>query len=212
MFAFFTLLLAMVTWHFSTPEQSFIGRSAGGLFVWALSIPDAYKLARIRYESGNPADYRAKLGLRQRSLFLTHFLSAPLTVVLASTCIALLAPNSAFAKVRVCQEQEQRYEQIMANAAPLEDQRRAFSCSGQGLYRRCAPFLDEGASLGSRDRQGAMPLTHAARSGHTDILELFLARGASINARDLDGSTALFIAAEKTIGRPCNLSSRTARM
>lgn len=50
MFAFFTLLLAMVTWHFSTPEQSFIGRSAGGLFVWALSIPDAYKIARIRYE------------------------------------------------------------------------------------------------------------------------------------------------------------------
>ncbi len=50
MFAFFTLLLAIVTWHFSGPEQSFIGRSAGGLFVWALSIPDAYKIARIRYE------------------------------------------------------------------------------------------------------------------------------------------------------------------
>jgi hypothetical protein len=49
-FAFFTLLFAIVTWHFSTPAQSFIGRSAGGLFVWALSIPDAYKLARIRYE------------------------------------------------------------------------------------------------------------------------------------------------------------------
>ena len=30
--------------------QSFIGRSAGGLFVWALSIPDAYRIARIRYE------------------------------------------------------------------------------------------------------------------------------------------------------------------
>jgi hypothetical protein len=49
-FAFFTLLLAVLTWHFSTPEQSFVGRSAAGLFVWALSIPDAYKLARIRYE------------------------------------------------------------------------------------------------------------------------------------------------------------------
>jgi hypothetical protein len=49
-FAFFTLLLAVVTWHFSTPEQSFVGRSAGGLFIWALSIPDAYKLARIKYE------------------------------------------------------------------------------------------------------------------------------------------------------------------
>lgn len=50
MFAFFSLVLAIVTWHFSTPEQSFVGRSAGGLFVWALSIPDAYKLARVKYE------------------------------------------------------------------------------------------------------------------------------------------------------------------
>jgi hypothetical protein len=49
-FAFFTLLLAIVTWHFSTPEQSFVGRSAGGLFIWAISIPDAYKLARIKCE------------------------------------------------------------------------------------------------------------------------------------------------------------------
>ncbi len=50
-FAFFSLLLAVVTWHLSTPEQSFVGRSAGGLFVWALSIPDAYKLARLRLEA-----------------------------------------------------------------------------------------------------------------------------------------------------------------
>jgi hypothetical protein len=49
-FAFFTLLLAALTWHYSTPEQSVVGRAAAGLFVWALSIPDAYKLARIRYE------------------------------------------------------------------------------------------------------------------------------------------------------------------
>ncbi len=49
-YAFFTLVLAVVTWHLTTPEQSFVGRAAGGLFIWALSIPDAYKLARIRYE------------------------------------------------------------------------------------------------------------------------------------------------------------------
>lgn len=49
-FAFFTLVLAVVTWHLSTPEQSFVGRSAGGLFIWAISIPDAYKVARVRYE------------------------------------------------------------------------------------------------------------------------------------------------------------------
>ncbi len=50
MFAFFTLVLAMVTWHVTTPDHSFIGRTAGGLFIWALSIPDAYQIARTNYE------------------------------------------------------------------------------------------------------------------------------------------------------------------
>ena len=50
-FAFFSLLLALVSWHTTTPDHSFIGRSAGGLFVWALSIPDAYRLARLKYET-----------------------------------------------------------------------------------------------------------------------------------------------------------------
>lgn len=49
-FAFFSLLLALFTWQISTPQTSFIGRSAAGLFVWALSIPDAYRIARVQYE------------------------------------------------------------------------------------------------------------------------------------------------------------------
>lgn len=49
-FAFFSLLLALLCWHATGPETSFVGRSAPGLFVWALSIPDAYRIARIRYE------------------------------------------------------------------------------------------------------------------------------------------------------------------
>jgi hypothetical protein len=49
-FAFFTLLLALLTWHTTTPDISFIGRSAAGLFVWALSVPDAYRIARVNYE------------------------------------------------------------------------------------------------------------------------------------------------------------------
>lgn len=47
-FAFFVLLFAMLTYMTTTPETSFIGRHAGGLFVWALSIPDAYRRARMR--------------------------------------------------------------------------------------------------------------------------------------------------------------------
>lgn len=50
-FAFFSLLLAALTWQVTTPDQSFVGRSAAGLFVWALSIPDAFKLAKIRLEA-----------------------------------------------------------------------------------------------------------------------------------------------------------------
>lgn len=49
-FAFFTLLLSLLTWQITTPAQSFVGRSAAGLFIWALSIPDAYRIARLRRE------------------------------------------------------------------------------------------------------------------------------------------------------------------
>ena len=49
-FAFFSLLFALLTWHLSAPQISFAGRAAGGLFVWALSIPDAYRIARLRFE------------------------------------------------------------------------------------------------------------------------------------------------------------------
>lgn len=56
-FAFFSLLLALISWKTTTPDQSFIGRAALGLFVWALSIPDAYRAARMAAE-------RARLGLR----------------------------------------------------------------------------------------------------------------------------------------------------
>jgi hypothetical protein len=35
----------------SSPDRSFIGRTAIGLFVWALSIPDAYRIARMNWET-----------------------------------------------------------------------------------------------------------------------------------------------------------------
>lgn len=44
----FMILLAMITWHLTTPAQSLVGRLSGGLFVYALSIPEAYRLAKIR--------------------------------------------------------------------------------------------------------------------------------------------------------------------
>lgn len=52
-FALFVLLFSYLTYMTTTPDQSFIGRHAGGLFIWALSIPDAYRRARIRYSIGS---------------------------------------------------------------------------------------------------------------------------------------------------------------
>jgi hypothetical protein len=46
-FAFFVVLFSVVSYMTTMPDQTFIGRHAGGLFVWALSIPDAYRRARI---------------------------------------------------------------------------------------------------------------------------------------------------------------------
>jgi hypothetical protein len=47
-FAFFVVLFSVLSYMTTTPEQSFIGRHAGGLFVWALSIPDAYRRAALK--------------------------------------------------------------------------------------------------------------------------------------------------------------------
>ena len=48
-FLFFMVILAWVTAKIAPPDASFIGRHAGGLLIYALSILDAYKLARIRH-------------------------------------------------------------------------------------------------------------------------------------------------------------------
>ncbi len=44
----FMILMAMITWHLTAPAQSLVGRLSGGLFVYAMSIPEAYRLAKLR--------------------------------------------------------------------------------------------------------------------------------------------------------------------
>ncbi|NBO21459.1 MAG: hypothetical protein EBU97_05960 [Rhodobacteraceae bacterium] len=48
-FVFFILLLGAFTLTTAAPEASWIGKLAGGLFIWAMSIPDAYRTARLRF-------------------------------------------------------------------------------------------------------------------------------------------------------------------
>ena len=50
-FLLFAILFMVLSYLTTTPEHSFVGRHAGGFFIWALSITDAYRLARIRHET-----------------------------------------------------------------------------------------------------------------------------------------------------------------
>lgn len=48
-FIFYMLLLGLVTFNLTTPEHSLIGRYSGGIFVYTISVLDAYKWATYRY-------------------------------------------------------------------------------------------------------------------------------------------------------------------
>ena len=45
----FMICLGLITWHVTTAQQSIVGRLAGGLFIYAMSILDAYRVARLRW-------------------------------------------------------------------------------------------------------------------------------------------------------------------
>ena len=123
------------------------------------------------------------------------------TVATALLGAASLSPISA-AKVRVCQTQEQAYEQIKPTATTLEVNAALFSAADKRCVALARRLLADGASLKARDRFGAMPLSRAAKSGDVEIVDLFLEHGADIDVRDLDGSTALYVAAEAAGIRP----------
>jgi hypothetical protein len=48
-FVLFAILLGGFTLKTAAPEVSFVGKIAGGLFVWAMAVFDAYKTARVRW-------------------------------------------------------------------------------------------------------------------------------------------------------------------
>jgi hypothetical protein len=49
-FVFFMLSLGVVSFHLTSPEQSFLGRHAGGFVIYAISLVDAYRLAVLRWK------------------------------------------------------------------------------------------------------------------------------------------------------------------
>jgi energy-converting hydrogenase Eha subunit C len=47
-FVCFAVLLGGFTLKTAAPDVSFVGKVSGALFVWAMAVLDAYKVARIR--------------------------------------------------------------------------------------------------------------------------------------------------------------------
>ncbi len=51
MFLFFTLILGWVSLRIMPEHASFFARHAGGIFIYGISVIDAYKLARVNWET-----------------------------------------------------------------------------------------------------------------------------------------------------------------
>ncbi|SHK50804.1 Ankyrin repeat-containing protein [Bradyrhizobium lablabi] len=120
------------------------------------------------------------------------------TAFLCSITIAVLsaAPDARAADPDRCQGLSRRHEIAKPQVSAMEVSLTLFSAVDGNCLDLTTKLLDEGASLDARDRLGARPLSHAAKSGHPRMVELLLARGAPIDARNLDGATALYFAAE----------------
>lgn len=50
----FIIALAIVTWQLAEPDRSVIGKLSGGFFIYAMSILDAYKFAKLRWLTARP--------------------------------------------------------------------------------------------------------------------------------------------------------------
>lgn len=50
LFAFTTVVLGYVTAKYAPPDASIVGRYAGGFFLYAVAIMDAYRWAKVRWE------------------------------------------------------------------------------------------------------------------------------------------------------------------
>jgi hypothetical protein len=58
MFLFFTIILGWASTHIMPENASFFGRHIGGIFVYGISILDAYKWSRVKWETWKHAQTR----------------------------------------------------------------------------------------------------------------------------------------------------------
>jgi ankyrin repeat protein len=120
-------------------------------------------------------------------------------VLLCSVAIAVLSAASAAltADSERCQELGRGFRTAKPQITAIEVSSALFSAADGNCIGLATELLDYGASVDARDRFGARPLSHAARSGHLEMVDLLLAHGAPIDARNLAGATALYFAAER---------------
>jgi hypothetical protein len=50
LFAFTAVALGYVTSKYAAPDASIVGRYAGGFFIYAVALMDAYRWAKVRWE------------------------------------------------------------------------------------------------------------------------------------------------------------------
>jgi uncharacterized protein len=119
-------------------------------------------------------------------------------VFLCSIAIAIMSAVSTAcaADSERCQALSRRYEIARPQITAIEVSLTLFAAVDANCTNLVSKLLDQGASVDARDRLGARPLSHAAKSGHLQMIDLLLARGAPIDARNLAGATALYFAAE----------------
>ncbi|WP_213740880.1 ankyrin repeat domain-containing protein [Bradyrhizobium sp. dw_411] len=119
-------------------------------------------------------------------------------VFLGSIVVAIMSAVSAAsaAESERCQALTRRYEIARPQITAIEVSLTLFAAVDANCSELVSKLLDQGASVDARDRLGARPLSHAAKSGHPKMVDLLLARGAPIDARNLAGATALYFAAE----------------
>jgi uncharacterized protein len=118
------------------------------------------------------------------------FLCSIAVTVLSAVSVARAADSER------CQQLADRFEKAKPQITAIEVSLTLFSAVDGNCINLTTGLLDYGASLDARDRLGARPLSHAAKFGHLEMVDLLLARGAPINARNLAGATALYFAAE----------------
>ena len=120
-------------------------------------------------------------------------------VFLCSGVIAVLSAASDARAVDTerCRQFGHRLHVEKAEISAIEVSLALFAAADDNCTGLATELLDGGASVDARDRLGARPLSHAARNGHLEMVDLLLARGAPIDARNLAGATALYYAAER---------------